>query len=39
MVELQRTSRAVCCAKWSPEGSNTKEKKNKEEIHIDIYAF
>jgi hypothetical protein len=20
MVELQRTSRAVCCAKWSPEG-------------------
>jgi actin related protein 2/3 complex subunit 1A/1B len=22
MVELQRTSRAVCCAKWSPEGLN-----------------
>lgn len=21
MVELQRTSRAVCCAKWSPEGN------------------
>ena len=20
MVELQRTSRAVCCAKWSPDG-------------------
>jgi actin related protein 2/3 complex subunit 1A/1B len=23
MVELQRTSRAVCCAKWSPEGLST----------------
>ena len=29
MVELQRTNRAVCCAKWSPEGSRVVQKSSR----------
>ncbi|CAF5114028.1 unnamed protein product [Rotaria magnacalcarata] len=34
MVELQRTNRAVCCAKWSPEGSNERQKQRKRKFII-----